>query len=48
LLLSRAASAVLLGWIVTQLALVGHVSPLQPFVLAWATATYALASQLDA
>lgn len=45
---SLAASGVLLAWIVTQLAMIGYVSPLQPIVLAWALATMMLARRLEA
>lgn len=40
------AAAILLGWIVTQLAMIGYVSFLQPLVLAWAVLTLVLAGQL--
>jgi hypothetical protein len=40
---SLGASVILLGWIVTQLAMIGYVSILQPIVLAWALGTGALA-----
>ena len=46
--LSRAASGVLLAWIVSQLAMVGYVSPLQPIVLVWALATLGLAELSEA
>lgn len=40
---SLGAAVVLLTWIVTQLAMIGYVSPLQPIVLAWALVTGVLA-----
>lgn len=40
---SLGAAVVLLTWIVTQLAMIGYVSVLQPIVLAWALVTGALA-----
>ena len=40
---SLGAALILLGWIVTQLAMIGYVAILQPIVLAWALATGALA-----
>jgi hypothetical protein len=43
---SLAASLVLLGWIVTQLAMIGYVSVLQPIVLTWALVAGALAQGL--
>jgi hypothetical protein len=43
---SVAAGAVLLAWIVVQLAMIGYVSPLQPIVLAWALTTLGLAARL--
>lgn len=45
---SLGASLVLLAWIVTQLAIIGYVSPLQPIVLAWALVSLALARGLAA
>ena len=45
--IAGAAAAILLGWIVTQLAMIGFVSFLQPFVLAWAVLTLVLVSRLD-
>ncbi len=41
--ISLGASLVLLGWIATQLAMIGYVSVLQPTVLIWAIVTAALA-----
>jgi len=38
---------VLLGWIVTQLATIGYVSPLQPIVPGWAFGALGLACRLD-
>jgi hypothetical protein len=43
---SVAAGTVLLAWIGVQLAMIGYVSPLQPFVLAWALATLGLSARL--
>ena len=45
--LSSAAAGVLLAWIVTQLAMIGYRSPLQPAVLASAVGTVALSRRLD-
>jgi hypothetical protein len=44
---SQAASGVLLGWIATQLAMIGYRSPLQPIVLGWSLASLALAERAD-
>jgi hypothetical protein len=43
---SLAAGAVLLTWIVVQLAMIGYVSPLQPVVLGWALTTLGLSARL--
>lgn len=45
--LSRVASGVLVAWIVTQLAMIGYVSPLQPIVLTWALTTLGLTELLE-
>ena len=44
--LATGASVVLLSWILTQLAMIGYRSPLQPAVLAWALGTSALSRRL--
>lgn len=44
--ISLGAALVLLTWIVTQLAMIGYVSMLQPIVLAWALVTAAVAQRL--
>ena len=43
---SLGAALVLLTWIVTQLAMIGYVSVLQPIVLAWAVVTAVLSHRL--
>jgi hypothetical protein len=44
---SQAASGVLLGWIGTQLAMIGYRSPLQPIVLTWALGSLALVHGME-
>jgi len=44
--LAIAAAAILLGWITTQLAMIGLRSFLQPFILVWALVTLPLALRL--
>jgi hypothetical protein len=45
--ISHGAGAVLLTWILTQLAMIGYVSALQPTVLGWALAALALTTRLE-
>jgi len=47
-LVSQLTSTILIVWIVTQLAMIGYVSALQPIVLAWALITLRLAARLEA
>ncbi|MBJ7328599.1 MAG: hypothetical protein JHC95_01810 [Solirubrobacteraceae bacterium] len=42
------ASAVLIVWILTQLSLIGYVSPLQPIVLTWGALSFVAAARLTA